>query len=133
MMKSGYNFVHATTAQLSWHVQNHKLIYMIIRVCINAKNLHFLCKSDRWDTRNKNNNNSRNNNNKKTTVVISSIIVFQCIPYGSRTPFLKCLTLTLDNYFSSKPVESNTNFHKIWGNKLINLLIHVAQITPVNL
>ena len=70
---------------------------------------------------------------QKTTVVISSIIVFQCIPYGSRTPFLKCLTLTLDNYFSSKPVESNTNFHKIWGNKLINLLLHVAQITPVNL
>ena len=27
MMKSGYNFVHATTAQLSWHVQNHKLIW----------------------------------------------------------------------------------------------------------
>ena len=29
------------------------------------------------------------------SVMISSIIMFQCIPYGSRTPFWKCLAWTM--------------------------------------
>ena len=31
-MKPGYNFAHVTTAELSWHVQNFKLLWSLFKL-----------------------------------------------------------------------------------------------------